>query len=70
MWNHAPQQQQMVGPPPRGVSLGLWLVKHKLDHVLIFEKLSNNKVVAIPMTAEEAEYFLVGQTYSFTATQP
>lgn len=70
MLGHAPQQQQQVGPPPHGTSLGLWLVKHKLANVVIFEKQNNEKIVAIPMTSEEAGYFVVGQTYSFSATQP
>lgn len=57
-------------PPPHGHSLGLWIVKYKVENVVIFEKQNSGHTVTVPMTGEEFEYFVVGQSYSFTATQP
>lgn len=60
----------MAGPPPHGTPLGLWKVDDKLGDVVFFLKENTNHRVVVKMTKEEAEYFIVGQSYSFTATQP
>lgn len=60
----------MAGPPPHGHSLGLWTVKRKIGCMVIFLKENTAESVIVPMTDEEAEYFVVGQSYQFTATQP
>jgi hypothetical protein len=60
----------MASPPPHGSSLGVWKVTHKIAGLLVLTKENVSKPVVIPITPEEAEYFVVGQSYSFSATQP
>jgi hypothetical protein len=64
----------MASPPPHGTSLGVWKAHNKIAGVSVthvdFFKGSTGTIVSIPMTREEAEYFVVGQSYSFSATQP
>lgn len=60
----------MAGPPPHGHSLGLWKCVNKIRGAVIFIKENTSLPVVIPVTDEEGEYFVVGQSYEFTATQP
>jgi hypothetical protein len=74
MWNHAPQQQQMVGPPPRGKSLGLMKLISKTSmgekvH-LTFVSVDSEGGAYRNLSHENAEYFSVGQVYEISATQP
>ena len=56
------------GPPVRKVvnSWG-WT---KFSNIIVFHKDTTDSDVVVRVTEEEAEYFQVGQAYSFFATQP
>lgn len=60
----------MASPPPHGKSLGLWKVTHKVSGVLILTKEDVNKPVIVPVTEDQFNYFEVGSSWSFSATQP
>jgi hypothetical protein len=60
----------MAGPPPHGHSLGLWKLVEIAGPYGIFLKENSDKHCVVPLTEDEKEYFVVGQSYSLTATQP
>ena len=61
------------GPGPRGISLGLMKCISKSKPigskiVLVFS--SNGNHCSVHLEPEDADYFTVGQSYSFAATAP
>lgn len=79
MWNHAPQQQQLVGPPPHGKTIGIMKCVFKesknvlpnsvVPQLVIFNG-GNLGFINLSLSAEDAEYFTLGQSYAVSFTQP